>query len=134
MRPSEHRLPTTEVITVSAFTDSDGEPGKAGASTPCVGRDDTFAKFSNFGRDIDIAAPGVCILSTVPVSIDPDKDGYDENTGTSMATPHVTGAIALYIDRVPVPTCRTGFVPGSWTRGFASSVLPLWIHRGSGHL
>jgi hypothetical protein len=37
---------------------------------------------------VDIAAPGVSIISTVV------QGGYAASTGTSMATPHVTGAIA----------------------------------------
>ena len=50
-------------ITVSAFADSNGVPGGGGPS--CAGyADDTYATFSNFGPEVDIAAPGVCIRST----------------------------------------------------------------------
>ncbi|TAK35642.1 MAG: peptidase S8 [Chloroflexota bacterium] len=78
------------VITVSALADSDGKPGHLGLTTSS-GADDTFAAFSNFGSVVDIAAPGVDIYSTW-------KGGtYGTISGTSMATPHVTGAAALYI-------------------------------------
>ena len=50
-----------EVITVSAITDFDGQPGGVGAPTCQIGFDDTFANFSNYGPDVDLTAPGVCV-------------------------------------------------------------------------
>ncbi|TDM06256.1 MAG: peptidase S8 [Ideonella sp. MAG2] len=60
------------------------------------------ASFSNYGAtSVDIAAPGVGIWSTVPTATGAGYASYD---GTSMATPHVTGAAALYASLHPGST------------------------------
>jgi subtilisin family serine protease len=51
---------------------------------------DNRAGFSNFGQCTHLYAPGVAIVSTVP------RNGIATASGTSMATPHVTGVAALY--------------------------------------
>jgi subtilisin family serine protease/subtilisin-like proprotein convertase family protein len=57
---------------------------------------DVLANFSNYGATrVQLAAPGVSIVSTTP------NNTYSTFSGTSMAAPHVTGAIALYWGQNP---------------------------------
>lgn len=95
-----------EVITVSALADSDGKPGGLGSPTS-YGADDTFATFSNFGKVIDLIAPGVDIFSTWPGDSAAPQGYCATASGTSMASPHVAGAVALYLATHPKPTNTT---------------------------
>lgn len=75
MYPASHDLPN--IISVAASDQNDQR-----------------AAFSNYGpASVDVAAPGVYILSTIPTFVAPN--GYDFFDGTSMAAPHVAGEAGL---------------------------------------
>jgi subtilisin family serine protease len=60
-------------------------------------QNDTKASFSNYGTWVDIAAPGVQILSTY-------QDGYASMSGTSMASPVISGVAGLIAAKNPTWT------------------------------
>ncbi len=67
----------------------------------CVGAlraNGDVARFSNWGSQVDIFAPGEKILSTIPVTIAPlhiSRKGYDYKNGTSQAAPFISASMAL---------------------------------------
>jgi subtilisin family serine protease len=77
---------------------SGGKPNlwiEVGASS-WKGGDSLAASFSNYGQQqVDVFAPGVDILSTVP------GNQYEKDSGTSMAAPVVSGLAALIMDYYP---------------------------------
>lgn len=112
---------TFVVASGNSGADSDAVPrypsGYAGDNVIAVAAtdaSDNLASLSNYGlTSVDLAAPGIGILSTLP------GGGYGVMSGTSMAAPHVTGAVALLAARKP------GITPAEVRAAIFGSVDPL---------
>lgn len=89
-----------------------------GASTSA----DARASFSNYGTCVDLFAPGAAIYSST------NDGGYASWNGTSMASPHVAGAAALYLSANPAASATA---VNSWVVGNATTDLLTGIGTGS---
>ncbi len=88
--PASYDVPG--LISVAASDHRD----RYGAFTGCLDQGEGNCAFSNFGRDsVDLAAPGVDMLSTVP------GNDYAVFNGTSMASPFVAGLAGLIRSQTP---------------------------------
>jgi thermitase len=70
-------------------------------SVAATDQNDARASFSNANADVEVAAPGVDILSTY------NNGGYSSLSGTSMATPHVAGVTAIIWNKYPTAAAST---------------------------
>jgi subtilisin family serine protease len=119
-------------VAVAAGNDGADASTKSPASEPSVltvaahDSNNVNASWSNFGSVVDISAPGVGTLST--------KNGGGTTTmsGTSMASPHVAGALALYRTQNPsatgaqAQTAVKSNTSGTSSRGFGRLYVGNW--------
>ena len=106
------------VVVAAMGNDGTGSPSYPAAypdvvSVGAIDRTDQRASFSQTGSHIDVVAPGVDVLSTYP------DNTYASLSGTSMATPHVSGVAAL------VRSVRPSLTPAQVADILRSTARPL---------
>jgi thermitase len=99
----ENGSATGSVLVAAAGNDGDGTLNYPAAypeviSVAATDHNDARATFSNANADVEVAAPGVNVLSTIP------GGQYSELSGTSMATPHTSGVVGVLWQLFPTDT------------------------------
>ncbi len=99
----ENGSATGSVLVAAAGNDGDGTLNYPAAypeviSVAATDHNDARATFSNANADVEVAAPGVNVLSTIP------GGQYAELSGTSMATPHTSGVVGVLWQLFPTST------------------------------
>ena len=102
-RAWENGGPNGSVLVAAAGNDGDATLNYPAAyaevvSVAATDHNDARASFSNANADVEIAAPGVDVLSTIP------GGQYAKLSGTSMATPHVSGVTGVLWQLFPADT------------------------------
>jgi len=107
-------------------------------SVAAIGNSGALAPFSNYGHSsVDIVAPGAWILSTLPADSGSPTPGWGWLSGTSMATPHVSGVAALVASVWPSladdPAALRARIlgsgkPSAWTVGLTATgrIVDAW--------
>ncbi|MBK3564872.1 S8 family serine peptidase [Streptomyces sp. MBT62] len=127
-KPAIDNLLAAGVATVVAagnngYADAVSAPGCV-ASAITVGAttdDDQLSAFTNRGPLLDLLAPGTSIVSSVP------GDGYASKNGTSMAAPHVAGALAILRQAFPddsIASLESRLKTGGRTISYTGAATP----------
>lgn len=89
----------------SGFTNAVGAPGciSTAVTVGSTTKADVLSSFSNMSSRVDLLAPGSSILSSIATNV----NAFGVKSGTSMATPHVTGAWAVLKEASPTASVNT---------------------------
>jgi subtilisin family serine protease len=103
----------------------------------CTDSADNRCSFSNYGSDVNLAAPGSGITSTFPMSyvsggVTYPLPGFATGWGTSFSTPYVTGTVALL--RSLKSQQNLNAVQAAWDLGTSADPLPRHLQLGAGRL